>query len=311
MPAEVESMMFVGRETPWHGLGVSIESAPLAEDAIVAAGLDWNVRQDDLFLPDGRKARGFRANVRATDGSILGVVTDRYRVVQNAEAFGFVDELLGRGVRYETAGSLKSGKRVWMLAILPDQYKVLGDDVLPYLVLTNSHDGKGGISVAMTPIRVVCQNTLNLALNTADRVWKTKHIGNFTSKAAEASRTIRMGEWYMKSLAEEAENMAKVKITEFQVHKFVKELFPISEDAGDVKVKNMKYMRDNLMYRYKQAPDLQGLGNNAYRFVNAVSDLATHQPPLRITSNTKENLFVRTIDGNDIINKAYRMVMSA
>lgn len=311
MAANVENMFFTGREKPWHGLGVSIESAPLAEDAIVAAGLDWNVIQEDLYLQDGRKARGFKANIRETDRSILGVVTNKYQVVQNKDAFGFVDELLGQGVRYETAGSLNGGKRVWMLAILPDQYKVLGDDVEPYLVLTNSHNGKGGISVAMTPIRVVCQNTLNLALDKAQRQWKTTHVGSFSNKVAEASMTLQLGDYYMKSLAEEAEELAKIKITEFQLRRYINDIFPLAEDAGEKKTKNIMYMRDNLIRRYKDAPDLQGLGNNAYRFINAVSDMATHQEPLRNVKNAKENLFIRTVDGNDMINKAYKMVRSA
>ena len=101
----------------------------------------------------------------------MGVVSDRYRIVQNEEAFQFTDDLLGEGVTYETAGSLQGGKKVWMLAKLPEKYIIAGDEVTPYLVFFHSHDGSSGVKVAMTPVRVVCQNTLNLALGTAKRIW--------------------------------------------------------------------------------------------------------------------------------------------
>ena len=108
----------------------------------------------------------------------MGVVTDRYRTIQNHDAFAFTDSLLGEGVTYETAGSLQNGRRVWVLAKLPQRYIISGDEITPYLVFMNAHDGTGAIKAAMTPIRVVCMNTLNLALSTAKRSWSTNHVGN-------------------------------------------------------------------------------------------------------------------------------------
>ena len=110
----------------------------------------------------GTGFRGFKANVRDTDQQILGVVTDRYKVVQNEDAFAFTDQLLGEGVSYETAGSLQNGRRIWMLAKLPQRYIISGDEIEPYLVFMNAHDGTGAIKAAMTPIRVVCQNTFEI-----------------------------------------------------------------------------------------------------------------------------------------------------
>lgn len=107
MAASVETMMFVGREKPWHGLGTMVETAPDSREALIAAGLDWDVVQKPVFTQDGAKIPGYFANVRFQDNAILGVVINRYKVVQNREAFAFTDELLGNGVRYETAGSIK------------------------------------------------------------------------------------------------------------------------------------------------------------------------------------------------------------
>ena len=108
---------------------------------------------------DGFSIPGFKANIRDLDNRVLGVVTDRYKVVQNEEAFSFTDSLLGEGVTYETAGSLQEGRRTWILAKLPQKFIISGDEITPYLVFMNSHDGTGAIKAAMTPIRVVCQNT--------------------------------------------------------------------------------------------------------------------------------------------------------
>ena len=113
-------MMYV-REKPWHGLGVEVSEAPNSEDALRFAGLDWNVRQENVFNSRGGVIKGFKANVRDSDDSVLGVVGDRYKVVQNRDAFKFTDELIGTDVRYETAGSLRDGKQIWLLAKLPEQ----------------------------------------------------------------------------------------------------------------------------------------------------------------------------------------------
>lgn len=196
MSAEVETMFYT-REKPWHGLGTRVEEAPSSEDALILAGLDWRVSQRPIMTEDGLEVPGFKVNLRENDRKILGVVTDRYKVVQNEEAFAFTDELLGEGVRYETAGSLQNGKRVWLLARLPDDFVVSGDAIAPYLVFMNSFDGTGAIKVAMTPVRVVCQNTLNLALSTASRTWSAKHTGDISGKMDDARNTLIYAGRYM------------------------------------------------------------------------------------------------------------------
>ena len=120
MAANVETMFSV-REKPWHGLGTIVAEAPDSGAALELAGLDWNVIQKSIVTADGTEIDGFKANVRDSDNSVLGIVTDRYKVVQNREAFAFTDALLGEGVKYETAGALQGGRRTWMLARLPHQ----------------------------------------------------------------------------------------------------------------------------------------------------------------------------------------------
>lgn len=311
MSAEVETMMFVGRERPWHGLGTTVEEAPDSREALIAAGLDWDVVQRPVFTQDGVKVPGYFANVRQQDGSILGVVTSRYKVVQNRDAFAFTDALLGDGVRYETAGSLMGGRKTWILAKLPTRYIIQGEQILPYLVFSNTHDGSGAIKIAMTPIRVVCNNTLNLALDTADRSWSIHHTGDIAAKLEDARETLFMAEDYMNELGKGFEDLSRKRLTDAAVDEFIKELLPIADDASETTEKNILRLRKDVATRYFDAPDLQGLRKNGYRFINAVSDFATHAAPIRRTKNYQENLFNKTMEGNPLTDKAYRLVMAA
>lgn len=310
MAANVETMFSV-REKPWHGLGTIVAEAPDSKSALVLAGLDWKVEQKDIVTEDGINVEGFKANVRDSDDSVLGIVTDRYRVVQNIEAFAFTDELLAEGVRYETAGALQGGRRTWMLARLPHQYIISGDEITPYLVFMNAHDGSSSIKVAITPIRVVCQNTLNLALSGAKRSWSCIHTGDINDKMEEARDTLLYANKYMAELGKSIDRMQQIKISDRKVYEFLDELFPIGEDATNQQKKNIQRMKEDAKARYFDAPDLQHVGHNAYRFVNAISDFATHAKPLRERSNYKESLFARTVDGNPLIDKAYQMAMAA
>ena len=261
MAANVENMFFV-REVPWHGLGQRVEKAPSSGDALMLAGLDWDVIQTPIFTKDGGKIPGYYANVRSTDRSILGVVTERYKIVQNKDAFAFTDELLGSGVTYETAGSLKNGKKVWLLARMPQEFRIAQDKVIPYLVFSNSHDGSGSIKVAMTPIRVVCNNTLNLALKSADRIWSTMHTGNMKAKLDDARMTLFMAEDYMSKLSQEADELCRKRVSDAAVREYINLLLPIPDHASEKTEKNIIRLRQDMAYRYANAPDLRHVERN-------------------------------------------------
>ena len=310
MAANVESMFYT-RQKPWHGLGTQVEEAPSSIDALRLAGLDWQVIQEPIYTDAGDIIPGYKANIRDRDRSVLGVVTERYKIIQNQEAFAFTDALLGDGVRYETAGSLQEGKRVWLLARLPREYIISGERISPYLVFSNTHDGSGAVKVALTPIRVVCNNTLNLALHTANRSWSMIHTGNIKDKIQEAKDTLFMAEAYMDNLGKEFENLRRQKVTDSQIKEYIEQLLPMGKDATPIQSRNTIKLREDLERRYYDAPDLQDVGSNAYRFINAVSDFATHAKPLRRSENYNENLFMRTMDGNPLIDKAYQLISAA
>jgi len=342
MPANLESMFYT-REAPWHGLGVHVEEALGSKEALVMAGLDWEVLSKPIYTADfvchsgavytdnSQIIPNYKANVRDSDGAVLGVVTDRYKIVQNEEAFQFTDALLGEGVTYETAGSLQGGKRVWILAKLPDRYIIAGERIEPFLVFSNSHDGSSAIRVAMTPVRIVCQNTLNLAIKQTSRSWATRHTGSSRNsngsvlgvangasansgvhaRLHEAQTTLGLAHKYMEALGKEFNDLARIKLSDGKVMEFINELIPIADGASDVQRKNVEQLRDDVKIRYFEAPDLKVLDKSAYRFVNAISDHATHVKPLRETANYKENLFLRTLEGHSMIDKAHQMVRVA
>jgi len=310
MPANVETMFYV-REAPWHGLGVCVQDSLSSEDALRESGLDWSVIQRPIMTSNYKPIAGYKANIRQTDDRVLGVVTDRYKVVQNHKAFAFTDALLGAGVRYETAGSLNDGKKIWLLAKLPDKYFLEGEEIEPYLVFSNTHDGSGAIKVAMTPIRVVCQNTLNLALNSAKRSWSTIHVGDLARKMDEAQCTLSLAHDYMSKLGAEFYKLNRIRLPDTRVMEYIEMLLPMDDKPTELHRNNVKRIRDDLRTRYFEAPDLRQVGKTAYRFICAVSDYATHAKPLRETVNYRENVFAKTVEGNPLIDKAYELVLAA
>lgn len=303
--------IFKLRKPTWRGLGVNVAEARSSKEALAMSGLDWNVYQQTMTAQNGVPILGYKANIRDIDDQLLGVVTDKYQVVQNEEAFAFTNELLGHGVRYETAGMLQDGRKTWILARLPQRYQMMGDWIDPYLVFYNSHDGSGSIKVALTPIRVTCQNTLNLALRKANRIWSTKHTGEIHSRMDDARETLFRAEEYMDELNNEMYRLADISFTDKEVDKFIQELIPLPKNASAQQEKNTERLWNDLKVRYHKAPDLKHLVGNGYKLINAVSDFATHAEPLRKTDSYQENLFAKTLDGNPLIDKAHRMILQA
>jgi len=323
MPHEVETMMYsVAEGLPWHGLGTPVPEAVDSEEALVRAGLAWAVEQLAIYVPQKRRdvempvepmpegvsymvhVDGWVANVRATDGRVLGVVSDKYRVVQNVEAFRFADQLLGEGVRYTTAGSLRGGQRIFLCAVLPDDVQLLGDRIAPYLVLTNSHDGSHGVRVCITPVRVVCMNTLNIALANAKRSWSTVHVGDLQGRVREAAETLGLARKYLWTLKREAAELAEKRIS---LEEYVAKLLPVPDDATERMKKTIEDRRADIL-TLAQVENLKPFAGTAWQFLNAVADYADHAPPSRKTLTFAERRAEQVIDGHPLLDAAYRLV---
>lgn len=324
MSANVESLFYNGvnaqgfwdeRKVPWHGLGTAVAGALKSDEALKMAGLDWDVLVGDAILrtPDGQLIETEeKGTYRSTDLKPLGVVSDQYTVVQNRDAFAFTDALIATGdVTYETAGSLDGGKKVFLLANLPE-VSILGDAVVPYILFSNSHDGSSAVRVTATPVRVVCQNTLNMALSGADRIWSFVHRGDIESKIHEAQMTLSNMKEYIGALNQHAEILVRKRISSADMKLILDQMFPVPEEDIHTKTKlnNLVKLRNNFFKAY-DADDLADFKGTAWGVMNAFSDMIYHGgSTLRTTPKTKENRLLSVMNGNALFDRAHEIVLS-
>ncbi len=310
MSAEVEQMMYVGRVKPWHGMGVSVEEAPNSEEAIKIAGLDWKVTKEKVYTESGIEIPGFFATTRNTDGSVYGMVSSKYQVVQNTDAFAFMDALLAMDgeVKYETAGSLFGGRKVWMLARMPE-IMVNDDKVESYCVITNSHDGKNAVQVCCTPIRVVCNNTLDMALNGAERIWSARHVGSLEGKLEDAKMTLEFANKYNNQLITFADEMANTSVNSIQLNKFVNEMWTVNEDASD-RQKNSAIQLQDEFRNYYNRDDVKKFQGSAWGVLMALTDFTQHREPDRKTTTLAERRFDAVLSKSNDVTRGQSILKS-
>lgn len=225
MAANVETMMYV-REKPWHGLGVEVSEAPNSEDALRFAGLDWNVRQENVFNSRGGVIKGFKANVR----------------------------------------------------------------------------------VCMTPVRVVCNNTLNVALATAKRTWSMRHTENVHERLNEARDCLFRAEDYMDGLAQYADMAANKTIQDDEIREILNELFPVTDKTSEREKTTIDKIKDEFMICYF-APDIRRFRGTAWGAINAISDLVTHSMPHRNTKTYQENTWNKVMSGHVLLDRMAALCM--
>lgn len=242
MPARIANidgrpaMAYYG-EPPWHGLGRALQNPATAAEAIAAAQLDWDVTKIPLCVnhngklhPVPKRYGIVRADtlLRQEPPSVLGIVGDAYTPLQNREAFAWFDPIVGQEAAvYHTAGALDDGQRVWILAKLPDDMQVVGDDIAnKFLLLSNSHDGTSAVQVKFTPVRVVCHNTLTIALGDGNAlsVPHTRTLGERLSAAREALGIIR---GRFDAIEADFRAMAGFQMTSVRLARYLAAVFPL------------------------------------------------------------------------------------
>ena len=228
-------MFYVG-SPPWHQLGVQLQNPATAQEAIQATGLDYKVKLKPVKTIVNRKNRivpNTFATVRTDTSEVLGVVGSRYEPIQNKDAFSFFDALVGSDEAiYQTAGVLGKGERIWILAKLPSYIRIGKNDIVnKYLLLTNSHDGSAVVRAKLTPIRVVCSNTLSVALSGNEQEVRIKHTPNAVHRLREAHKLLGLSNHLYLQLDSIFNKMALKRITEKQLQQYVKTLIPSNPDA--------------------------------------------------------------------------------
>jgi len=284
------TMMYVGKE-PWHGLGVKLNDPVTSEEAIKFAGLDYEVALHPI-MTDFRVIDGMMATARADNNEVFGVVSNRYKIIQNRDAFSFFDNVVGeKRAIYHTAGALGKGERIWMLAKLPNDLFVTKEDrVEKYLCLTNTHDGKSSLKMYFTPVRVVCQNTLTLSLTDSMDGISIRHSGDIKSKVEEAQRVLGIAVEFYKEFGEKAERFRRYNMNLDDAETFFKFMVFGSkdEDVEDTQKMDKKLQLLNL-FENGQGNKLEGVRHTAWAGYNAVTEFVDHHSTIRGVKNDPTN----------------------
>ena len=270
----------------------------------------------DLLVP------GFKMNVRDKDHTVLGFVSDVYQPIQNWEAFNFVDEIIGAGsAKFHSAGCLfnKYGRptRIFVTAQL-DPITVLKDQIDNYLVFSHSHDGLNAVKVFVTPVRVVCHNTLTLATEQIEkdktgpkRYWSTKHTGDITAKLQQAQSTLALYNDYMAALPVIAEKMNQINLYEEEILQVLDYLFPDDGTSGKSRMaQNALTMRDKIKACHDTKPDLDPFRCTAWGLYQAVIDVIEHIDPFRETGTARINREFQIIEGHPVAQRAQKVLMT-
>ena len=283
---------FASTEKAWHGLGQIVNGAMTSEQAIELANLDYTVEKKPLFA----QVEGLQipvpdkfATIRTDKNIILGVVGNRYEIVQNRNAFTFFDAIVGQGQAiFETAGVLGVGERIFITAKLPNYIRIAGTDDITetYAILTSSHDGSGAVICALTNVRIVCANTLRLALkNTISRV-SVRHTTNAEANLAQAHKFLGISNQYTTRANEVFNSLSLKTVSDTQVKILVENLFP-SESKNDTRITNI---REAVMSSYFSGVGQNKIIGTAWGVYNGITHYTSHVKEYKDSSVKFENL---------------------
>lgn len=275
----------------WHGLGTVVETEQTAKEAIKLAKLDYDVEMVDIFAGEEKnKINGTQAIRRADTKNVLGITTPKYKIVQNVDAFSFFDTVVGEGQAiYHSAGALGLGERVWILAKLPNDIVVNSEDKIEkYLCLTNSHDGKSSLRMYFTPVRVVCQNTLNLSMSDAKNGIALRHTGNIKGKIDEARQVLGISINYYNQFEQIVKQMENFNMQEKELNQYFDSILGINDS------KEMSTRKENQKHELISLFDNgqgQKLGNkhSLWKAYNSVTEWVDHYRTVKNLDKDQSN----------------------
>ena len=312
MSADVETMAYNKvNGVPWHGEGKALEGASTAEEMQEASGLNWEVVKSPLYTYGTGSAQSALlavtdrvAMVRSSDNRVLGTVGATYQPIQNDELFSFAEALMrtGETVLFETAGSLNNGRVVFAEAIVPERgISIDGDPqgaIMPYLIVNSGHDGLRAFQATFTPVRVVCSNTLAMALSGARNIFTIRHTVNSGDRIADARATLRLNVEYLEQIKVVSEALIKQSMSIKDILKATEVLIPSMGETEEKSVKAGK-QRDEILALYRNSANLDGVPESAYRWVQAVAEYTDHVRAYRGTKkgNAADARTLAILDG--------------
>lgn len=303
---------FLNKEKTKTGFGETIENASSYDDVLRQAGLNWTVDAQPAFTEfEGRKIEipGAKVIVRNEDQKPLGIVSEKYKIVNNSDAFAFTEALFNSNkIEFIRGGSYRGGSATWLEAKICGRYSILGDETDCYLIFMNSHDGSGSVKTLIVPERIACSNALNLPLVNQSRHWRCVHSGDPLKKIDEAREVLLAGSSYMEQLKRECEVLAKISLTDLEVSQMINRLFPINAKMTEKQKANQELRRAQLVDVFYMKDDLMGFNNNGYKFISAVADYVDHVEG-RKTITSSINRYMSVSHGHALVDKAYDMVI--
>lgn len=276
--------MFSVRETPWHGLGEVIQEAPSISEGIRLANLDWEVSLAPLQTVGDQRAVKHKAVVRSDTNDILAVVGPDWTPLQNIDAFNFFDKFLDSGAAtLETAGSLKNGEIVWVLAKIANQTVEIAknDPIERYMLLSNGHNGLLAVKVGFTTTRVVCNNTLNIAHNSqASKLIRIKHSSRVKENVDNVKMIMDVANQEFVANVEQMRRLVNKDINQKDVEKYVKLTFFQHKDLSSDKVqgnyRKMLTTFERLIWT-GAGHDIKNVKGTAWGLYNAATEYITHE----------------------------------
>jgi phage/plasmid-like protein (TIGR03299 family) len=306
--------MFSFRDVPWHGKGNLVDHALTAGEAIVEGGLNWQVELAEVTVA-GVLLEDYFATRRTDTGLVLGIVGKRYQVVQNSKLFTFFDPVINpeKGAIYHTAGVLKEGRRVWILAKVPGDFYVPGvdDDVVQnYVLLASSHDGSLHVTVMHTPIRVVCWNTLSMALQGRQTMVQIRHTASASYQLAMAHTVLGLATNRISAVKEAARALAGYTVDNNLLKRFLRAILPSKPERrgeGPDPVTRNKRLRVEMLFEAGNTNTLPGMEHTGWALYNAVAEFVDHDWAARKGTDTLDRAWFGS--GDELKLKAFNLLM--
>lgn len=282
MAANIDTMIYVG-ETPWHGLGVHYEEVPTCAEEIIKKGkFDWEVAAANMTTEEIGLIPNYYALYRKDNSNLLGVVNkSNISIVQNRDTFNSIDHLIGKDITFDTAASLGKGETVFGCFQLVEKYKLLDDEIEHYFVIMNDHlkpDGK--VTILNTPIRVVCQNTLNAALSKNSCIIHVPVVSDAGINRSIADKVIMSSRTSIMDLKDFSEKMVEKKVDDVQLAKILDELFPFIKDGDDNSHRTANertaMIRNTFIDKCMKVDNLANYAGTHYQVFQALADFTQH-----------------------------------
>lgn len=289
-----------------------------------ATGLDWVVEQKQVYTqrPNTNPAihigtscydilPNYVANYRSDNNQFLGMVHPKdYKVVQNCDAFDFIDEL--PNFTFEKVGMFNGGKKVFVVGKSNEQIAIDGSDDLVnfYLTFLHGHDGKSGIRFILCPVRMFCMNQLNLMLQSATFKYNIAHTGDIQFKLAQIQKAIADSRNYVTGLSQTIDTMINTKVSK-TIEQLTLELIPVEDNDTTLITSRKEEARQTIITLYNDKPDLQNYKGTQFGIISAVSDYISHAQPKRISHSTIDNTFIKNIEGSELLEKTRNILNAA